>query len=77
MDGFVIPAQAGIQYYRGVRWIPALRFDGAGMTKQFTGILYKEQSLIHGFVIPAKAGIQASLNWTPGFAGVTSLLQLI
>ncbi|MDH3829016.1 MAG: hypothetical protein OET21_16450, partial [Desulfobacterales bacterium] len=28
-------------------------------------------------VIPAQAGIQAALNWTPAFAGVTVILQLI
>jgi hypothetical protein len=28
----VIPAKAGIQYYRSFCWIPALRFAAAGMT---------------------------------------------
>ena len=50
-----------------------LEFPTVGSTQNFQ----YEQSLILLYVIPAKAGIQAHLNWTPAFAGVTVIMQII
>ena len=36
---FVIPAQAGIQYYQQLFWIPALRYAAAGMTYLIAGLI--------------------------------------